>query len=157
MKPSNLELGLAVRELHWRHNREANRRLQARAGISLKQWEVLRVLRREPEASLRDLAVLTWQTDQSMGELARRMVDRGLLTRAGGPGRAVRHHVTSEGRAALEAGAGIVDDILARSVGSLTAEEQVAFHAMLVKAASGLSGSVVDEKGAGGNQLGGDA
>ena len=141
MAPSNLELGLAVRELHWRHNREANRRLQARAGLSLKQWEVLRQLRRQPDASLRDLAILTWQTDQSMGELAKRMVDRGLLARVNGPGRAVRHRATSEGEAALDAGAGVVDGILARSVGSLTDVEKVAFHAMLIKAAAGLGDS----------------
>jgi DNA-binding MarR family transcriptional regulator len=137
MQPSILQVGLAVRELHWRHHREANRRLQAQAGLSLKQWEVIRQLRREPEASLHDLAMRTFQTDQSMGELAKRMVDRGLLARVEGPGRAVRHRVTSAGEAAYEAGSGVVDGVLAETVGSLTPDEQATLHAMLTKAAAG--------------------
>jgi DNA-binding MarR family transcriptional regulator len=133
------DVGLAVKQLQWKHHREANRRLREQAGLSLIQWDVLRDLHREPESSLHDLAVQTFQTDQSMGELAKRMVTRGLLTRIDGPGRAVRHRLSSEGEAAYEAGAGIVDDVLAESIGTLTADEQAALHAMLTKAASGLS------------------
>lgn len=133
------DVGLAVKRLQWRHHSAANRLLRAQVGLSLAQWDVLRGLRREPDASLHDLAVQTFQTDQSMGELARRMVDRGLLARVGGPGRAVRHRLTSEGEAAYRAGSGIVDDVLADSIGTLTASEQASLHAMLTKAASGLS------------------
>lgn len=132
------DVGLAVKQLQWRHHREANRRLRASARLSLVQWDVLRHLHREPDSSLHDLAVQTFQTDQSMGELAKRMVDRGLLARFDGPGRAVRHRLSSEGEAAYKAGSGIVDDVLAESIGTLTANERASLHAMLTKAASGL-------------------
>jgi DNA-binding MarR family transcriptional regulator len=132
------DVGLAVKQLQWSHHREANRRLRAQAGLSLVQWDVLRDLHREPNASLHDLAVQTFQTDQSMGELAKRMVDRGLLARVDGPGRAVRHRLSSEGEAAYKAGSGIVDGVLAESIGTLTASEQASLHAMLTKAASAL-------------------
>ncbi len=138
MTPSMQDVGLAVKQLQWRHHREANRRLGAHSGLSLVQWDVLRHVRRRPDASLHDLAVQTFQTDQSMGELARRMVDRGLLIREEGSGRAVRHRLTSEGRAAYEAGSGIVDGVLAESVGALTARERASLHALLTKAAAGL-------------------
>jgi DNA-binding MarR family transcriptional regulator len=61
------------------------------------QWDTLRHLHRHPDASLHDLAVLTFQTDQSFGSLATRMADRGLIERVPGPGRAVRHRLTKEG------------------------------------------------------------
>ncbi|HEY3437608.1 MAG TPA: MarR family winged helix-turn-helix transcriptional regulator [Actinotalea sp.] len=130
------ELGLAVKRLQWRHHREATTRLSERVGLSLVQWDVLRHLHDEPEASLHRLAVLTFQTDQSMGELARRMIDRGLIERASGPGRAVRHALTAQGDAARNDGAGIVDEVLAESLGRLTAPERDTLHALLTKAGS---------------------
>lgn len=138
MRPSMQDVGVAVKQLQWRHHRAANRRLRVQVGLSLVQWDVLRDLHRTPDASLHDLAVQTFQTDQSMGELAKRMVDRGLLARVDGPGRIVRHRLTTEGEAAYTAGSGIVDSILAESIGTLTAREQASLHAMLTKASSGL-------------------
>lgn len=135
------DVGLAVKQLQWKHHREANRRLRAQAGLSLVQWDVLRHLHRVADASLRDLAVQTFQTDQSMGELAKRMVDRGLLCRVDGPGRAVRHRLTSEGDAAYQLGSGVADEILTESIGALTVDERDLLHAMLIKAAAGLGGS----------------
>ena len=133
MTPSLQDVGLAIKQLQWWHHREANRRLGAQAGLSLVQWDVLRHLHRAPDASLHNLAVETFQTDQSMGELAKRMIDRGLLTRVDGPGRAVRHRLTREGRAAYKAGSGIVDGVLAESVGTLSARERASLHALLIK------------------------
>lgn len=133
------DVGLAVKQLQWRHHRAANRRLSAQAGLSLVQWDVLRHLHDQPGASQHDLAVQTFQSDQSMGELAKRMIDRRLLARVDGPGRAVRHRLTGEGEAAYEAGSGIVDDVLAASIGTLTRNEQASLHAMLTKAAAGLA------------------
>jgi DNA-binding MarR family transcriptional regulator len=66
-------------------------------GLSVAQWDALRHLHAHPDASLHELAVLTFQTDQSMGTLAARMVARGLVERVDGPGRAVRHRVTTTG------------------------------------------------------------
>src|SRR5689334_11454287 len=85
-EPGLAEVGLAVKRLQWRHHREASARLAA-LELSLPQWDVLRHLGENPQASLHALAELTFQTDQSMGALAARMVERGLLERRAGPGR----------------------------------------------------------------------
>jgi len=52
-----------------------------------------------PGASLHDLAVLTFQTDQAFGTLAARLEARGLIRRVNGPGRAIRPELTPEGGA----------------------------------------------------------
>ncbi|HEY0718368.1 MAG TPA: MarR family winged helix-turn-helix transcriptional regulator, partial [Streptosporangiaceae bacterium] len=97
------EVGLALKQLQWRHHREANRRL-ASVDLSLVQWDVLRHLAKQPDASLHALAELTFQTDQSMGALAKRMIDRGLIERVDGPGRPARHQLTPAGQHARDAG-----------------------------------------------------
>src|SRR5664279_3181079 len=122
MTPSLQDVGRAVKRLQWRHHRTANTRLAA-IGLSLAQWDVLRHLSARPQASLHDLAVLTFQTDQSMGALASRMIGRGLLERVGGPGRAVRHRLTSQGDTARRQGSDIVDGVLRDSLGRLSAEQ----------------------------------
>ena len=135
MNPSLQDVGLAVKRLQWRHHREANRRLSSSVGLSLVQWDVLRHLHQRPDSSLHDLALLTFQTDQSMGELAKRMIDRGLIERLDGPGRAIRHGLTEEGDHAYRAGSGIVNEVLTDSVGVLTVKERATLHELLVKAA----------------------
>jgi DNA-binding MarR family transcriptional regulator len=135
MNPSLQDVGLAVKRLQWRHHREANRRLSSSVGLSLVQWDVLRHLHQRPDASLHDLALLTFQTDQSMGELAKRMTDRGLIERLDGPGRAIRHGLTEEGDHAYRAGSGIVNEVLTNSVGVLTVKERATLHELLVNAA----------------------
>lgn len=116
------EVGLAVTRLQWRHHRAANAGL-AHFGVSLPQWDALRHLHERPDASLHDLAQLTYQTDQSMGALAARMVERGQLERMTGPGRAVRHRLTPEGERLRAAGATVVDDVLRASLGRLSSDE----------------------------------
>ena len=134
MAATPLELGLAVKRLQWRHHREGNARLTRELGVSLVQWDVLRHLGRRPEASLHELAALTFQTDQSMGELARRMVDRGLLERVPGPGRVVRHRLTGEGERVRAAGAGIFEGVLAETVGTLSEAERTTLLELVVRA-----------------------
>lgn len=128
------EIGLAVKRLQWRHHREANQRL-APLGVSLPQWDVLRHLSRQPDASLHALAQLTFQTDQSMGTLAARMIERGLLIRVDGPGRAVRHALTADGERIRAAGAQIVESVLAESIGTLSQRDRATLYRLLVKAA----------------------
>jgi DNA-binding MarR family transcriptional regulator len=127
------DIGLAVKRLQWRHHREGNRRLVP-IGLSLVQWDVLRHLSLEPEASLHRLAELTFQTDQAMGELAKRMVDRGLLRREAGPGRVVQHRLTPEGEQARTTGAALLDDVLDETVGALSAAERSELLRLLTKA-----------------------
>jgi len=116
------DVALAVKRLQYRHHRALNRAL-APLGLSLVQWDTLRHLHRQPDASLHDLAVLTFQTDQSFGSLASRMADRGLIERLPGPGRAVRHRLTEEGARLRAAGQDAVEIVLQSSLSALSADE----------------------------------
>ncbi|GAA1698221.1 MarR family transcriptional regulator [Kribbella yunnanensis] len=133
METTVQDVGIAVKRLQWRHHTEMSKRL-APLGISLPQWDVLRRLHEHPEASLHDLAQLTFQTDQSMGSLATRMVARGLIERVEGPGRAVRHRLTPEGDLLRKQGATFVESALADSVGTLTPAERTTLLKLLTKA-----------------------
>lgn len=113
------EVALAVKRLQYRHHRALSHVL-APLGLSLVQWDTLRHLHRKPDASLHDLAVLTFQTDQSFGSLATRMADRGLIERVPGPGRAVRHQLTEEGARLRAAGQDAVDAVVESSFRDLS-------------------------------------
>lgn len=134
------EIGLAVKRLQWHHHREANARLTG-VGLSLVQWDVLRHLAERPEASLHDLAVLTFQTDQSMGELARRMIDKALLDRVPGPGRAVRHRLTRAGERARANGAEVMRDVFSETLGTLSAADRDVLLDLLLRAGAGAGES----------------
>lgn len=116
------EVALLVKRLQHRHHRALSAAL-APLGVSLVQWDTLRHLGRHPDASLHDLAQLTFQTDQSFGSLAARMVDRGLIERVPGPGRAVRHRLTEHGERLRKEGQERVDEIVTASFAPLSAEE----------------------------------
>jgi DNA-binding MarR family transcriptional regulator len=116
------DVALAAKRLQHRHHRALNRAL-APLGLSLVQWDTLRHLHRRPDASLHDLAVLTFQTDQSFGSLAARMADRGLIERVPGPGRAVRHRLTEEGARLRAAGQDTVDAVFKSSLSALSADQ----------------------------------
>jgi DNA-binding MarR family transcriptional regulator len=116
------ETGLLVKRLQHRHHRAMTAAL-AELGISLVQWDTLRHLDRVPDASLHDLAQLTFQTDQSFGALAVRMARSGLIERVEGPGRAVRHRLTPRGQELREAGAVRARKVLAESFAPLSPEQ----------------------------------
>ena len=116
------DVALAVKRLQYRHHRGLNRAL-APLGLSLVQWDTLRHLHRQPDASLHDLAVLTFQTDQSFGSLAARMADRGLIERVPGPGRAVKHRLTEKGERLRAAGQDAVDAVFESSFQNLSAAQ----------------------------------
>jgi DNA-binding MarR family transcriptional regulator len=113
------DVSLAVKRLQHRHHRALSRVL-APLGLSLVQWDTLRHLHRRPDASLHELAVLTFQTDQSFGSLATRMADRGLIERVPGPGRAVRHRLTEEGARLRAEGQDLVDGVAESSFRDLS-------------------------------------
>jgi DNA-binding MarR family transcriptional regulator len=121
-----------VKRLQLRHHRALDREL-AVLEISLVQWDALRHLEQNPDASLHDLAQLTFQSDQSFGTLARRMIDRGLIEPVPGPGRAVRHRLTDKGRRLRRAGDKIVDSVLSASLGVLTPKQLASFDDLLVR------------------------
>jgi DNA-binding MarR family transcriptional regulator len=126
------DVGLSVKRLQMRHHRALNDELAA-LGISLVQWDALRHLDENPDASLHDLAQLTFQTDQSFGALAGRMIERGLIERVPGPGRAIHHRLTRKGRELRRAGDRIVDRVIARSFAPLTPAQLRTFDALLLQ------------------------
>ncbi|MBV8221520.1 MAG: winged helix-turn-helix transcriptional regulator [Solirubrobacterales bacterium] len=126
------QTALMVKRLQIRHHRAADAALQ-KLGLSLVQWDALRHLHENPEASLHDLAKLTFQTDQSMGTLATRMQARGLIERVPGPGRAVRHRLTAEGQRLRSQGASIVQERFEDSFAPLSVQELRTFDRLLRK------------------------
>jgi len=122
MSHSPAEVALSVKRLQYRHHRALSQAL-APLGLSLVQWDTLRHLHRKPDASLHDLAVLTFQTDQSFGSLATRMADRGLIERVAGPGRAVKHRLTEEGARVRAAGQELVNAVFETSFDGLSAKQ----------------------------------
>ncbi|MFF5082802.1 MarR family winged helix-turn-helix transcriptional regulator [Actinoplanes sp. NPDC000266] len=123
---------MSVKRLQARHHRTADERL-APLGVSLVQWDALRHLHENPGASLHDLAQLTFQTDQSFGALAARMIDRGLIERVPGPGRAVRHRLTSRGEQLRVEGGEVLRGVLEESFGGLSAAELATFGELIGK------------------------
>ena len=126
------DTGLSIKRLQMRHHRAMNAQLAA-LDITLVQWDALRHLHRHPDASLHDLALFTFQTDQSFGALAARLIARGLIERVPGPGRAIRHRLTTKGDKLRETGAKLVDGVLAQSFAPLTERELATLHRLLGK------------------------
>ncbi len=126
------DIGGRVKRLQVRHHRAINAEL-APLGISTVQWDALLKLGQHPDASLHDLARLTYQTDQAFGTLAIRMIERGLIERVPGPGRAVRHQITQKGHQLRVAADAVVEGVLAASFASLSPDELAVFDALLVK------------------------
>src|SRR6195952_5450714 len=126
------EVGLSVKRLQMQHHRAANARL-APLDISLVQWDALRHLSENPGASLHELARLTFQTDQSFGALAGRMIERGLIERVPGPGRAVRHQLTVKGEELRQDGDDIVRQVVTESFAPLSDAELATLDTLLAR------------------------
>jgi DNA-binding MarR family transcriptional regulator len=132
MSSQLLPLGLAIKRVQHRHHRALDAAL-IEIGTTLAQSNALRAIARHPDSSSHRLAGLTFQTDQSFGALANRMVDRGLIRRVAGEGRAILHHLTPEGQAMLEAGQAVSERVLAKSFAPLTKAERSQLQALLDK------------------------
>jgi len=131
--PSDLQpLGHAIKRVQHRHHRALDAAL-VEIGTTLAQWDALRAISRHPDSSSHKLAGITFQTDQSFGALASRMVDRGLIRRVPGEGRAILHHLTPEGETTLAAGHVLADRILAASFAPLTKAERQLLQGLLGK------------------------
>jgi len=126
------DLGHLVKRLQHRHHRAADSSLIA-IGTTLAQWDALRAISRCPDASAHQLATLTFQTDQSFGPLATRMIARGLIERTPGAGRAFKHSLTPAGAAMLEHGNQVINALLIKSFEPLNSKEQATLHGLLVR------------------------
>jgi len=123
-------LGQAMKRAQYRNHRRMDAAL-GEAGVSLVQWDALRAIDRMPAASGHDLAVATFQSDQSFGTLANRLLDRGLIARAAGRGRRIEHALTDDGRAALAAGHRIAAVVLEDLFAPLDESERTALDRLL--------------------------
>jgi DNA-binding MarR family transcriptional regulator len=127
------DLALSVKRLQYRHHRALDSGLR-QADTTLAQWDALRAIARRPDSSGHALAEMTFQTDQSFGALANRLVERGLIQRIPGPGRAIRHRLTPAGETTLQAGHQIVDAVIAESFAALTDPQRDQLHELLTRA-----------------------
>ncbi|MCU1412684.1 MAG: transcriptional regulator, MarR family [Microbacteriaceae bacterium] len=130
MAMTTAELGLAVKRLQVRNHRAATEALRP-LDVSLVQWDALRHLHANPGASLHDLAILTFQTDQAFGTLAARLEARGLIRRVSGAGRAIRPELTPEGERVFAAGREVTERVVGESFAPLDADERAVLGGML--------------------------
>ena len=130
------DLGRAVKQLQYRHHRGMDRKLRE-VGTSLAQWDALRAMATRPNSSAHALAGMTFQTDQSFGALANRLLKRGMIERVPGPGRAIRHRLTPRGEAMLRKGHEVVGPVLESSFAALTSRQREDFYRLLGRALVG--------------------
>ena len=124
------EMGHAVKRLQVKHHRAATEALRP-LDVTLVQWDALRHLHAHPGASLHDLALLTFQTDQAFGTLAVRLETRGLIRWVSGVGRAIRPELTEEGERVFAAGREVTERVVRESFSPLDPAERAAFGGML--------------------------
>lgn len=123
-------LARAIKQVQWRHHRGIDARMRE-AGSTIVQWDVLRALQLHPDASGHDLAQATFQSDQSLGVMMRRMVERGLIERSAAHGRRFEHRLTDDGRRLLAAGHEAAAQVLAESFAPLSSEQRATLLALL--------------------------
>ena len=132
MSANLLPLGLAIKRVQHRHHRALEAGL-VEIGTTLAHCTALRAIAGNPGSSAHKLAGLTFQTDQSFGTLANRMVERGLIERVAGEGRAILHHLTPEGQRLLKASDVVTERVLAASFAPLNKGERQQLQGLLAK------------------------
>lgn len=125
-------LGLRIKHIQYRNLRQLEGKL-APLGISMIQWSALRVIDRYPECSMHRLAALSFNSDQAFGTLATRLRRHGLIERRRGVGRANLHGLTPKGKALLEAGRSLVQEVLTDTFAPLSERESKTLARLLGK------------------------
>ena len=123
-------LGQTLKRAQYRNHRTMDLALRE-VGVSLVQWDALRAIDRMSGASGRDLAVVTFQSDQAFGTLANRLVDLGLITRSAGHGRRIEHALTDQGRQVLTDGHTIAGGMLDGLFSSLGEDDRATLLRLL--------------------------
>ncbi|GAA4734679.1 MarR family transcriptional regulator [Amnibacterium soli] len=129
-------LGRAIKQVQWRHHRTLDARMRA-IGSTIVQWDVLRALETQPDASAHDLAQATFQSDQSLGVMMRGMEAKGLVERRAGKGRRLEHRITEAGARVLEQGHGFAAEVLATSFAALDDEARAQLLGLLRRIGAG--------------------
>ena len=127
-----LELGRAVKRLQNFNHRRLETGLRE-IDTTLAQWDALRAIDANPGTSSHALAEETYQTDQSFGTLATRMIANGLLERQQGAGRALVHTLTPKGREVLRQGLRIAEQVIGDTFEGITEAEKIKLLSLLRK------------------------
>jgi DNA-binding MarR family transcriptional regulator len=128
-----LELGRAIKQLQNLNHRRLENGLRG-IDTTLAQWDALRAIDGNPGASAHALAEETFQTDQSFGTLATRMIAKGLLLRQQGAGRALLHSLTPKGRSVLDQGLAIAAAVIEDAFKDLAQAERAQLLQLVQKA-----------------------
>jgi DNA-binding MarR family transcriptional regulator len=123
MSSSPERLGWLIKRVQYGHHRELDKRL-APLGVSLVQWNALREIEQNPRCSQRHLAEKTFNSDQALGTLLKRMQAAGLIESEPGIGRANVQTLTAKGRERLNDGQKIMSEVTQRSFSPLTGAER---------------------------------
>ena len=134
------ELGRTVKRLQHRNHRRLDAGL-AEIGTTLAQWDALRTINDHPGASAHVLAEQSFQTDQSFGALATRLIEKGLVDRRPGKGRALIHSLTDAGRSVFARGDAISIQVATASFAALSEVERRQLLALLQKTLGAAAGS----------------
>ena len=124
------DVGLSIKRVQHHNHREMNKKLHT-LGISLVQWDTLRHISEQPNASMHKIALLTFQSDQALGTLATRMQKQGLIIKSNGSGRANKLSLTKKGVELQSLGSNVVEDILAETFSPLSAPQMETLDSLL--------------------------
>lgn len=128
-----LELGRAIKQLQNLNHRRLEIGLRE-VDSTLAQWDALRAIDANPGVSAHALAEETFQTDQSFGTLATRLIAKELVERQQGMGRALIYSLTPKGQHVLEQGLVVAEQVIDDSFKNLSDSEQAQFLALTRKA-----------------------
>jgi DNA-binding MarR family transcriptional regulator len=128
-------LGRRIKQVQYRHHRALDAGL-ATVGTTLAQWDALRAIGRVPGASAHTLAIETFQSDQSFGALANRLVSKGLIERRPGRGRRIEHHLTPAGADTLAVGHPVAEAVFRSSFADLSDKERSTLLRLLLRTAT---------------------
>jgi DNA-binding MarR family transcriptional regulator len=139
-------LGLLIKRIQHAHHRCIDERLTP-LNLSLVQWNALREINRNPQEPLRQLARLTFNSDQAFGALVTRLLARGYVRRRPGFGRATIHELTPLGQSLLRKADAIVHEVLTQSFAALSGPEKEVLHTALGKILQAQQDLILEEAG----------
>lgn len=115
-------------ELHCRRGMDQE---LGQIGLSLVQWQALRLVSRNPGIRQRRLARLTDHSGQAFATLLARMIRYDFIARRAGRGWPATHELTRLGQILLPMGNEIVADAQAQLFGTLDVSERQALQRLL--------------------------
>jgi DNA-binding MarR family transcriptional regulator len=130
--PALLRVWFRFLRLHQRITGRAAQEFR-RIGLSLPQFDLLSTLSGREGASQQDIAERLYVTKGNVSGLIDRLAAQGFVERRALPGdrRSYALHLTPEGRAVTERGLALQADLVAATLGTLSATDIAAFDRIL--------------------------